>query len=124
MFQVQKWERQIDLVDNWTRKKKQKKTIRIKIFIKNHWLHSLSEIVIEGLEVDILEKIKIARGKNKEIVRIIEKIKKVNVKVLREDEWQIEGELVLKKEKVYVPRDEELRIEIIIIWLHYDIPVA
>ena len=124
MFQVQKWERQIDLVDNWTRKKKQKKTIRIKIFIKNHWLHSLSEIVIEGLEVDILEKIKIARGKDKEIVRIIEKIKKVNVKVLRENKWQIEGELVLKKEKVYVPRDEELRIEIIIIWLHYDIPVA
>ena len=48
----------------------------------------------------------------------------MNVKVLRENKWQIERELVLKKEKVYVPRDEELRIEIIIIWLHYDIPVA
>ena len=31
------------------------------VFIKNHQIHSLSEIVIEGPEVDILEKIKIAR---------------------------------------------------------------
>jgi len=30
--------------------------------------------------------------------------------------------LVLKEGKVYVPKDEELRAEII--WLHYDIPVA
>ncbi len=27
------------------------------IFIKNCWLHSLHELVIEGLEVDIVEKI-------------------------------------------------------------------
>ena len=42
-------------------------------------------------------------------------MKKANIKVLRGDEWQIKGKLVLKKEKVYVPRDKELRIEII--WL-------
>ena len=35
------------------------------IFIKDYWIHSLSEVVIEGPEVDILEKIKIARNKNK-----------------------------------------------------------
>jgi len=29
---------------------------------------------------------------------------------------------VLKEGKVYIPKDEELRIEII--WLHHDIPVA
>jgi len=29
------------------------------------------------------------------------------------DEWQTEGDLVLKKEKVYVLKDEELRAEII-----------
>ena len=28
------------------------------VFIKNHWICSLQEIVIEGLEVDIVEKIK------------------------------------------------------------------
>jgi len=36
--------------------------------------------MIEGLEVYIMETIKIARGKNKEIVRIVEEIKKIGVK--------------------------------------------
>ena len=40
-------------------------------------------------------------------------MKKVKVRVLQGDEWKIEGDLVLKEEKVYVPRDEELRAEII-----------
>ena len=35
------------------------------IFIKDYWIHSLSEVVIEGSEIDILEKIKIARSKDK-----------------------------------------------------------
>jgi len=40
-------------------------------------------------------------------------MKKAKVKELRESEWQIEEELVLKEEKVYVPKDEKLRAEII-----------
>jgi len=32
---------------------------------------------------------------------------------LRGEKCQIEEELVLKKEKVYVPKDKELRVEII-----------
>ena len=32
--------------------------------------------------------------------------------MLRDEEWREEG-LMLKKEKVYVPKDEELRTEII-----------
>jgi len=34
-----------------------------------------------------MEKIKIARGKNKEIDRVVEEIKKVEVKTSRKDEW-------------------------------------
>jgi len=49
-------------------------------------------------------------------------MKKAGVKVLRGDEWQIEGDLVLKKRKVYVPKDKALRVEII--WLHHDVPVT
>ena len=50
------------------------------IFIKNCWLHNLHEVVIEGLEVDIVEKIKKARSKDKEVVRVVEEIKmEVNV---------------------------------------------
>ena len=50
--------------------------------IKDCWLHSMHEVVIEGPEVDILEKIKKARSKDKEIVRAVEEMKKAGVKVL------------------------------------------
>ena len=40
-------------------------------------------------------------------------MKKAKVRELRENEWQIEGDLVLKEGKVYVLKDEELRVEII-----------
>ena len=46
----------------------------------------------------------------------------MKVKVLREEEWQIKGDLVLKKGKVYILKDEVLRVEII--WLHYNILVT
>ena len=51
------------------------------VFIKDCWLCSLSEVVIEGPEVNILEKMKIARSKNKEVVRVVEEMKKAEVKV-------------------------------------------
>ena len=47
-------------------------------------------------------------------------MKKTKVKELQENEWQIEGDLVLKEGKVYIPKDEELRAEII--WLHHNVP--
>ena len=81
--------------------------------IKKQWICYLAEVVIEESEVDIIEEIKIAREKNKKIVRVVKEIKKVGVKMLREDEWQIEGDLVLKEGKVYVLKDEALRVEII-----------
>ena len=52
------------------------------VVIKDNWIHSLQEVVIEGPEVEILEKIKRARGKDKDIVRVVEEIKKVKVKEL------------------------------------------
>ena len=41
--------------------------------------------MIKEPKVDILEKIKITRSKDKEVVRVVEKIKKAEVKVLREN---------------------------------------
>ena len=52
------------------------------IFIKNHWLCSLSKVVIERPEINIVEKIKIARGKDEEVVKVVKEIKKIEVKVL------------------------------------------
>ena len=40
------------------------------------------EVVIEELEVDILEKIKIVRDNDKKVVRVVKEIKRVRVKVL------------------------------------------
>jgi len=43
----------------------------------------------------------------------VEKMKKAKVKELRGEEWKIEGDLVLKEGKIYVPKDVGLRAEII-----------
>jgi len=56
------------------------------VFIKDHWVCSLNKVVIEGPEVEIVEKIKKARSKDEEVVRIVEEMKKANVKELREEE--------------------------------------
>jgi len=92
------------------------------VFIKDNWIRSMQEVVVEGPEVDMLEKIKKARSKDEDVVRVVEEIKKAGVKKLQGNEWQIEGDLVLKKEKVYIPKDEELRTEVI--WLHHDVPAV
>jgi len=92
------------------------------VFIKDCWLHSLHEVVIEGPEINIIEKIKRVRGKDEEVVRVVEEMKKAGIRALKGEEWQLEGDLVLKEGKVYVLKDEELRVEII--QLHHDIPVA
>ena len=92
------------------------------IIIKDHWIHNMYEVVVEGLEVDLLEKIKKVRSKNEDVVRVVEEMKKVGVRELRGDEWKLEEDLVLKEEKVYVPKDEELRAEVI--RLHHDVPAA
>ena len=92
------------------------------VFIKDNWIRNLQKVVIEGPKVDILEKIKKVRSKNKEVVRVVEEMKKVRVKVIKGDEWQIEGDLVLKEGKVYVLKDEKLKAEII--QLHYDMLAA
>jgi len=49
-------------------------------------------------------------------------MKKAKVKELQGNEWQIEGDLVLKEGKVYVPKNKGLKVEII--WWHHDVLVA
>jgi len=56
------------------------------VVIKENWIHSLQEVVIEGPEVDIVEKIKKARSRDEDIVRIVEEMKKAKVKELWRNE--------------------------------------
>jgi len=90
--------------------------------VKKEWLETraLEEIVIEG--VDILDRIRKSKAMDDEIMKVVEEMKKVNVKVLRNEEWREENGLILKDGKVYVPKDEELRAEVI--RLHHDTPVG
>jgi len=69
-----------------------------------------------------VKRIKEARDKDEEVIKVVEEIKKAGVKMLRDKEWQIEKGLVLKEGRVYVPKDEKLRVEII--QLHHDMPIA
>jgi len=93
------------------------------VMLKKEWLEVRAmEQLVEGPEKEIVKKIKEARDRDKEVIKAVEEIKKAEVKVLRNDKWQIEEGLVLKEGKVYVPKDEKLRVEII--WLHHDMPIA
>jgi len=80
------------------------------------------EVVVEGPEVDLLEKIKKTRSKDEDVIRVVEEMNEAGVKKLRGNEWKIERELVSKERKVYVPKDEELRVEVT--QLHHDVLAA
>ena len=89
------------------------------VMLKKEWLEvRVIKQLIEGLEEEIVKKIKEARDKNEEVIKAVEEMKKVGVKTLRDEEWQIEKGLVVKKGRVYVLKDEKLRVEII--QLHHD----
>jgi len=90
--------------------------------IKEKLIQEITEVVVEGLEAKLVEKIKRVRGKDKEIVKVVEKMKKAEVKVSKGDEWEIERDLVLKEKKVYIQKDEKLRLEVI--QLYHNILVA
>ena len=56
------------------------------------------KVVIKG--IDLLEKIRKSEAKDDEIVKAIEEIKQVDIKMLRDKKWQEENKLMLKDKKV------------------------
>jgi len=93
------------------------------IMVKEEWLEVRAiEQLIEGLEQEIVEKIKEAGDKDEEVIKVVEEMKKAGVKMLRDEKWEIEEKLVLKEGRVYVLKDKKLRVEII--WLHHNTPIV
>jgi len=92
--------------------------------VKPEWLEmrrtETVEIIIK--EVDLLEKVRQSKVKNDEVVKAVEEIKWAGVKMLRDKEWKEVNGVIYKEEKVYVPKDDKLRAEII--RLHHDMPVG
>jgi len=93
------------------------------VMLKREWIEVRAmEQLVEGLEEEIVKKIKETRNKDEEVIKAVEEMKKAGVKMLRDEEWQIEKGLVLKEGRVYVPKDKKLRVEII--QLHHDTLIA
>ena len=92
--------------------------------VKREWLKAraaqVTEVVIE--EVDILDRIRKSKARDDEVIKAVKEIKWAGVKVLRDEEWRESDGLMLKEGKVYVPKDEKLRAEVI--RLHHDMPVG
>jgi len=77
------------------------------------------EVIIEG--VNLLDKVRKCKAKDDEVIKAVEEMKRTGVKMLKNEEWCQENGLMLKEGKVYVPRDEKLRAEVI--RLHHDMPI-
>ena len=60
-----------------------------RVLIKKEWMEvramQVEEVIIEG--VDLLEKVKKLEAKDDEVVKAVEEMKRVGVKVLRDKEW-------------------------------------
>ena len=93
------------------------------MLVKPEWLEvrrtETVEIIIEG--VDLLEQVRQLKVKDNEVIKVVEEMKQTGVKMLRDKEWREVDGIIYKEEKVYVPKDDKLRMEII--RLHHDILV-
>ena len=92
-----------------------------KTLVKKEWLENRRtekvEIIVDG--VDLLEEIKRSKVRDDEVVKVVEEMKKAEVKMLRDEEAD---SIIYKEGKVYVPKDDKLRAEII--RLHHNTPVG
>jgi len=67
--------------------------------IKPEWVRGVETIVEEE---NLRERIKKAQEGDKKVVKAVKELKKVEVKTLRDKEWEIENGVVLKKGRIYV----------------------
>ena len=72
--------------------------------------------------MDLLEEVRKSKIKDDEVVKVVEEMKRAEVKMLRDKEWKEVDGVMYKEGKVYVPKDDKLRAEII--RLHHDMPVG
>ena len=78
------------------------------------------EKIVDG--VDLLEEVRKSKIKDDEVVMAVEEMKRAGIKMLRNEEWREVDSVMYKEGKVYVPKDNRLRAEII--RLHHDTPVG
>ena len=95
-----------------------------KILVKPEWLEvrkmETVEIIVD--RVDLLEEVRKSKVKDNEVIKAVEEMKRAGVKMLRDKEQREVDGIMYKEGKVYVPKDDKLRAEII--RLYHDIPVG
>jgi len=83
--------------------------------VKPEWLEVRKtekvEVIVEG--VDLLEKVKQSKIKDDKVIKTVEEMKQAEVKILRDEEWREVNGIMYKEGKIYIPKDEKLRAEII-----------
>jgi len=94
------------------------------MLVKPEWLEvrkmEAVEIIVD--KVDLLEEVRKSKVKDDKVVKAVEEMKRARVKMLRDEEWRKVDGIMYKEGKVYVPKDEKLKAEII--RLHYDTPIG
>ena len=85
--------------------------------MKLEWIRKAKTIIEEE---NLKERIRKAQEGDKKVIKAVEELKKAGIKILRDEEWEVEDRIVMKKERIYVP-EEDLRRKII--QLHHDTPV-
>ena len=91
--------------------------------VKPEWLEMRKTEAVEIIvdREDLLEEVRKSKVKDDEVVKAIEEIKQAGVKMLRDEEQREVDSIMYKEGKVYVPKDEKLRTEII--RLYHDTPI-
>ena len=95
-----------------------------KILVKPEWLEARRmekvEVIVEG--IDLLQRVRESKVKDDKAVKAVEEMKKAGIKMLRDEEWREVDGIMYKEGKMYMPKDNKLRAEII--GLHHDMPVG
>ena len=86
--------------------------------IKLEWIRGVETIMEEK---DLRERIKKVQEGDEKIVKAVEELKRVGIKALKNEEWEVEDGIVLKEGRIYV-LEGDLRREII--QLHHNTPIG
>jgi hypothetical protein len=87
-------------------------------------IHALrrGHVLLTGIEGDLLRKIRAAKDLDETVVKAMEELRKSVERGLVSEEWSEEQGLILYRGKVYVPKDMNLRRQLV--EAHHDTPVA
>jgi len=94
------------------------------MLIKPEWMETRRAETVEIIvdRVDLLEEVRKSKVKDDKVIKAVEEMKRAGVKMLRDEEWREVDGIMYKEGKVYVPKDEKLRAEIV--RLHHDMPIG